>query len=289
VGVSETKSMWDWSPRHVRMRYEMLLVSTIIFMIGKYEVESFKLSPVKLAKNEGSIENFAFWILAIYFVFLLVSIVIRSRYEENHASSVHFELSDKIEKFKTGFSLSSNSLKSISEAELKNVFEKTKVIHDELTSLRSNIRLQIDNTQSTKVFFEKIEKLDLEQKRKEYESLSKVDRLNNIDKAAPSKKYTDFQDHISALDSMHDRYWKVTLELQKTFKEINKSAETLQGESIKHWIADIKKLEEELTFIRKKYTRVDYIQRQMFGKSIPATIASCIFMAGCTFQFGCWS
>jgi len=74
VGVSETKSMWDWSPRHVRMRYEMLLVSTIIFMIGKYEVESFKLSPVKLAKNEGSIENFAFWILAIYFVFLLVSI-----------------------------------------------------------------------------------------------------------------------------------------------------------------------------------------------------------------------
>lgn len=76
---------WDWSPRHVRLRYEMLIVSSLVLVTGYFEIKSYKLLIFEVRPTENGVpfdmQPYVFWGAMLLFVILLGNFIFRTIHE----------------------------------------------------------------------------------------------------------------------------------------------------------------------------------------------------------------
>ena len=94
---------WQWSPKHTRLRYQLLLSAIVVFYVGSYNVTEFTVPLLfaKLHEDSGPSKSLLLVSTMCFYIFTLISLCIRSKNEQKQIGDYQDRLISSMSKVRS--------------------------------------------------------------------------------------------------------------------------------------------------------------------------------------------
>lgn len=114
LGQEKLEENSDWSSRHVRLKFQMVLATFFFFVVVVFDPVSINLIGLEIFLDDTLSSRLLFWIGLIYCLFAILAFVIRSFFEYSKWTSLRKDLMNVIKRIK------------INEVEAANAYQNVK-------------------------------------------------------------------------------------------------------------------------------------------------------------------
>lgn len=139
--------VWEWSSKHTRLRYQLILSSIVVFYVATYPIEQFAV-PILFAKitdGYGPSKTVLLTSTIIFYVFTLTSIFVRSQNERKQIGLYNKRIAYEVNRVHASLSNLNDHTRSLSEKskydfpELKKVQKYAESLHQKINDFPETI------------------------------------------------------------------------------------------------------------------------------------------------------
>jgi len=203
-GSAEQKALvenCDWSGRHVRLKYQMIISALVLYLIVCTEITGLNLFGIILYDNEFPKELFI-WMLFSFSLFSILAFILRSVFESSRWSSLRKDMSNLVANIRANEELARDVFKS----------DKNRVFAVEIVKL-----IEEPNDEFSEEFNSKFEQLNFE---------VREGSLNHF-RGAISDISNDVKDLRNRLEHMRPGYHPKLTEYENSLSKISYAISTV--------------------------------------------------------------